>query len=969
MKNKVLETYNEEALFEDVVEVVVEDDESILDEPIIVPTDKFYLDEVLTEKHFEALFDRKNRGKVFVLNKNRCGNGGTTGFIRYAQSHNKGLIVSVPNRSIVFSKERENKELCGIAGGVKNPDLNRTVRVSTWDKTEMVESKSPYGFVYTEIDMDDLESWNPTFWSGSLLLVDEYHKLVEDNSYREVCAKMTKTIIDTDGCVVLMSATPNDEYIEFLKQYKEVKLLDVIYDDEGMHHDHHIIGWYDRPKGVETYNMLNHLWENVRNDGKSKQMVVFYSSVDAIKSFVENLPDELEEQVEVLCSTKHKGNVPNYSEQFNPEKSLHFLTSAYFTGMDIRQHIDVVVILGGDSGANMAYSSREVKQILGRFRVKYDEEGDWVEGGYDYVYVIKDGRAQDDNGYINAGKSTVRYDFRTSNIIDEKKRDMQYIEDYMNHLYYSCEKKRREGWVDGDAFKKMMSVYSEYSINTHTLPEIREYKKNRDIPYGDFKKKLLDGIKVKHRMLSMAEYYIEHNGKEAFAKASRRDVERFYNMHTKVGDTVLESLSRDEMYDLLLGDRYYRGSYLMGVLGYLGKAPKDIEGKADYRLLEVVMNKVFGCVCVYTSGKKNHPSSCWFLCIMVEYRKSRWHTQKGRKCGQLLYNKTCPEFYLNPYEDIRISRNRRPIGQTSLTSTEYLLNMKLPSVIEGGEMAIYERRVKSGTPEFNYASNQREIMTDLLSNPSKIAGFRADPERNEAFEYYKNHHQSLVSEFYDDTGKVGHRFKTEEMKKIDCLIVDIDGGIRYNEFAELYKGYEWIALPTISNEDNDNWTKFRVIYPLAQTLELPNDSLKVLKTLRSMVCPFEDRNHNLGSYMNKEQWAMRRENIGELFDIPQDVVVYLDTRINTLSYHNGKFKRGKTDGSYEISEWWSIDDAIAYYYEHDKDDERHHSAFIIKNNLSDEDELVFEKWLEENSNRRYIEKHWKSHKKISKKAA
>lgn len=932
-------------------------EESIFNDHIIVPEDKFYLDDVLTADHFKELFDRKSRGKIFVLNKGRCGNGGTTGFIRYAEAHNKGLIVSVPNRSIVFSKEKDSKNLTGIVGGVKNPDLNRNIRVATWDKTESVESKDQYGWGNIEIDMDDLESWNPTFWSGSLLLVDEYHKLVEDNSYREICGKMTKTIIESKGCVVLMSATPNDEYIEFLKQYKEVIPIEILYDNNYAHRDHHKIVWYDRPKGVETYNMLNHLWENVRNNGRSKQMVVFYSSVAAIKTFVEDLPDELQDKVEVLCSSKHKNDAPNYSEQFNPEKSLHFLTSAYFTGMDIRQHIDAVVILGGDSGANMAYSWREVKQMLGRFRAVRDKDGKVVEGGYDYVSVIKDGRVIDENGYDHAAKQTNRYDFRTRSVADEDKIDIHYIDDYMEYLYYSCEMKRREGWVDSGAFKNMMKVYWEYEVITSTLPEIREYKKSRDIPFAEYKKKRLNGEKVKHRMGSMSDYYIEKRGKEAFAKATRNDVERFYRIEMKVGDTVLETLSGDELYDLLLGDKYYHGSYLMGVLGYLGEAPKTDEGKQDYRMLEIVMNKVFGCLCVYTSGNKHHPSSCWFMCIMVDYAPMRYHTQNGRKWGKSYIYKTCPEIYQNPYSTIKISRNKRPFGQRTSTITENIESMKLPSVIEGGEIAIYERRVKSGTPEFNFASNQREVMTDLLNDPSKIAGFRADPERNAAFEYYKGHHQSLVSEFYDDTGKKGHGFKVEEMKKIDCLIVDIDHGIRYNEFAELYKRYEWTAIPTISNGDADNWTKFRVIFPLAQTLELPNESLKVLKTLRSMVCPFEDRNHQLGSYMNREQWAMRRQNIGEMFDIGQDIVEYLNTKIQTLKYHEGKYKKS-SDGSFEVSEWWSIDEAIAYYYKHDKDDERHNAGYVIKNRLSDEDCEVFKQWLWLNSTPSFIKKHW-----------
>lgn len=941
----------------------------IFDDPIIVPEDKFYLSDILTDDHYKELYGRENRGKIFVLNKNRCGNGGTTGFINYARQHNKGLIVSVPNRSIVFSKEKEkgNQDLCCVVGGAKNLDMSRNIKISTWDKTESVESTDQYGFCY--IDIDDLENWNTAFWSGSLLLVDEYHKLIEDSSYRdEVCCKITSSIINNEGCVVLMSATPNDEYIEFLKQFKEVVIIDIQYDDKGEHHDGHIISWYDRPKGVETYNILNHLWENIRNraeetkrrnsenwykkwrekNGELGQMVVFYSSVDSITNFVENLPDELVEKVEVLCSAKHKDVVPNYSEAFNPNKSLHFLTSAYFTGMDIYTHIKLVVILGGDSSPNMAYSWREVKQMLGRFRVKHDKDGHWVSGGYDAVYVITDGKVMDDKGYLDAIHKETTGRFRTCDVSDKNKRGMTYIKDYMEYLYYSCEKNRREGWADSKSFIKMMSVYEEYRINTHKLPEVRSYKKKRDIPFEKYKTKRLLGNQVKHRLAAKSEYYIEKRGLEAFANASRNEIERFYALNTTVGDIDLESLSGEYKYDLLLGDRYYRGSYLMGVLEYLGEAPKDKDGKLDYSMLEVRMREVFGCLTVYASGDKSHPSSCWFLCILPNFTENR------RNRGKSLYIRPARSNYEISYNDIQVSRNTADYSQKSSTSTERLLEMKLPSVINGTGRVHHDKE--------HFQKDQKDHMTKLLNNPSLIAEYKSDPRGEVAFDYYKNYHQSSVSEFYDDTGKKGHPFKKEEMSKIDCLIVDIDGGIRYYDFRDKYSDMEWIAIPTISNTDPDNWTKFRVIYPLAQTLEIPNDTLKVLKTLRSMVCPFEDRNHQMGSYMNQEQWAMKRHNVGQLFDIGQDIVVYLDSHIKNLKTCTGKVKKSKEVGKIVKTEWWSMEEAIAYYEQHDKDNERHPALFIIKNNLSDEDCDRFAEWLRANHPSKMH--HWKSHKRL-----
>ena len=108
---------------------------------------KFFLDKIIPEAWYERWFSKskKGRGKIFILNKGRCGNGGTTGFINYARKHCKGLLVSVPNRSIVLSKESESKDLCCVYGGAENIEKERNIRVCTWDKTESVEGFDDFG--------------------------------------------------------------------------------------------------------------------------------------------------------------------------------------------------------------------------------------------------------------------------------------------------------------------------------------------------------------------------------------------------------------------------------------------------------------------------------------------------------------------------------------------------------------------------------------------------------------------------------------------------------------------------------------------------------------------------------------------------------------------------------------------------------------------------------------------------------
>ena len=125
------------------------------DEVINVKDEQFYLTDILTVRHYEKWFNQVkcSKGKIFILNKGRCGNGGTTGFINYARENCKGLIVSVPNRSIVISKEKLD-ECCCVYGGAEDIDKNKNIRICTWDKTDEVEGYVQFGI--ENIGIEDL---------------------------------------------------------------------------------------------------------------------------------------------------------------------------------------------------------------------------------------------------------------------------------------------------------------------------------------------------------------------------------------------------------------------------------------------------------------------------------------------------------------------------------------------------------------------------------------------------------------------------------------------------------------------------------------------------------------------------------------------------------------------------------------------------------------------------------------------
>ena len=152
-------------------------------------------------------------------------------------------------------------------------------------------------FGFENIDINDLEEDWSRFWAGSLLVVDEYHKLIDDSNYREVCSKITKTILTTNSNVVLMSATPNYKFIEFLREFsgKDVETYNVQYDDEDMHKKYVSLQWFERKKGYRMYDIISEVCNTSRERKKEyekypskvglahNKVAFFYNSVKEIR--------------------------------------------------------------------------------------------------------------------------------------------------------------------------------------------------------------------------------------------------------------------------------------------------------------------------------------------------------------------------------------------------------------------------------------------------------------------------------------------------------------------------------------------------------------------------------------------------------------------------------------------------------------------------------------------------------------
>ena len=925
---------------------------------------KFYLNEIIKDDLYDRWFAKSETPKIFILNKGRTGNGGTTGFINYARRNGKGLIVSVPNRSIVISKENESREKghtgCGFAYGGSESNLNNAlIKICTWDKTEETS------WVNLGLDLIDIDEFMITdfkSFNSPLMVVDEYHKLIEDSNFRPICTNIVKTIIESKNNVVLMSATPNYEFVEFLKDAsgKEVVVYNVEYDEEVSVP----LVWLKRGK-QKLFDIVKEIMRtaNEKADiGLVNQVLFFYNNVEGINHIISKMSDEDKLDVEHLCSKDNKKKALLYSEKFNPEKKFHFLTSAHLVGMDVYSYVDKIIFFGGNNTIPAPFSYKDIKQGLGRPRKPYygniipdeNEEMDddmkeamkKVRKTYSKAYIIHNGMCLNDDlyGVLSADKEVAEEfinDVKESNSVKLKRSDA-YIKAFLTYLYCKNKMESMMGWNDGASFQKMMSVYPEYTVEIEEIKQTESFKKRKDISFNKYKEKRLKGEVVSsYRYSAMCEKFIELCGIDKFKNMTRNEIERYIKINDKMKDLSIDNLDGKQKYDLLLGNGYYKGSYLMDVLKYLGEAPM-VDGVLNYDMLEEAINKVFGCFCVFDRGDLTKKRSCLYLCVMVEdwetYGKS---PKSGTKNSALLYSSLSPilgknrkkvSLTENRKTTIRVSKKISKPNQKTQCITDLLLHTTLYSLLDDG------------------TEIQTEFFTKILDTPSLIPDIKKNEKWKQLFDEYKKL-QSLISEFYKDaptTLKYPH--KKDEMEQIDSIIVDIDDSITYKEFAEIYSDYEYIAYPSISNPDPDNWRKFRVIFTLKNTILIPNDSLAVLKLLRRMVCKYEDKNHQLGSYINQEQWGERIDHDGTPIEISQSMITFLHTLIKSLKTHTHKFKRCE-NGQFTVAGYWSMEEAISYYEKLIPDPEegkRYFGLYAIKNRLSEEDCEIFADWLSEN---------------------
>lgn len=882
----------------------------------IVCKNGFYLKDNISPTQYETWFNSKC---INVLNKTQCGNGGTTGFINYALVNCKGLLVIVPNVSICKSKEEEYKnceDVCCVYGSCTKIIKDAKVVIATYDQFHKLMNGA-----IDDFGIDFNEDWTSTIWRGRTILIDEYHKIVDECSFRGVCYDVTRLIKQNPNGVILMSATPHWGYTDFLREYipeKELRIYTVKYEDEeGI--------LIDRctPRSIQIYDVKEKIADIISRmykSPKNKQIVVFYNNRKNICQYIHKMNIQ---DVEVLCSQEHSDEFGEfYSMVFNLDKRIHFLTSAYFTGCDINVHVDACVIIGSKSHSFLSYGVRDIKQMIGRFRK-----------GCTAVHMFYNGKVQDAYDY-NENKTQYDLCVKTlQGVADDWMNDDESVKIKQKSLMLKDQIQNSENWMSIKCLKKMLAD-NGYMVKDCIVKEFKALCPVKKLPTADVKKKIIEGYEVgwmENPMVGQYKAYFDKFGADALMQASQMDVKNWYKIRKNVGDEEdrLSIMLPNELRDAVgLDDGYYSGSYLMACLKYVGV-------KCQYDELSIKLIETFDVYACAMNSDSNHKREKWLVIRKYNLPKDD---------GVSLYNEYLLK-YGKMYDSSIISYNhKRDTQNHCLGMTNFMSNWTFHSL---KEIALY-----------------KWIMED---KEHRLPIVKADATKKKTWDNIKNFKQSKISEMFKLT-KNQYQHSIKEMDHINCLICDIDSGISFSEFKDRYKMYQWTAYPTLNNIDKD-WKKFRVIVPIDNMIVLKGEhNLKVLKLLRKMFCAYEDPNHQMPSYINQEDWEQKYENEGEKWHINQDFVDNLTLRIqNFRDYRNMVFtKNDKFNSEGKLGGKITFDEAKELFDNSFKlgDGARHKTLFVIKNRLCADDRELFEDWLVLSPKYKPYLKNWRSHRVI-----
>jgi hypothetical protein len=793
------------------------------------------------------------------------------------------------------------------------------------------------------------------FWAGRVIVVDEYHKLVDESKFRDVMTGVTDLVIRTAEPVVLMSATPHDAYIETLMdalyEKKDVIPLNISYKmthkvedgKEPTKLDRNIQKRLDEAsrrmvKSMSIYGMKPYELPNFFKwliDG-GKKVCVFYNNVSKISQILKSIgtPD-----CEILCSsdeTQKSKCGEYYSDKYNPEKKVHFMTSAYFTGHDIFEEVNNCFIIGSRRASNTAISMRDIKQIIGRFR-------EYCGRSWSDINMMYLNESKSDDEHTSIDKQLNETEYWLNKCGDDWVNDMEAIKMKLNNLKYRDIRKQFDYWSTPEKLIKELRAngYEVYTAikdgkrvdEPKPLGDLPDFTVEAGLTYKEAFKRVANGEEVSWREYRDVNKISEYISRFGVSRTKRNNViiptrekvfayVKFENVFDEFR-SEFELLSPDDRY-IAVGFEdcaIYKAKYLLNILKYIQECyPNLIQGELNYAILPIKFKEVFGASMFCDKEGRTKGSALWCVIGHYMFEKFTEFTTKQNSTavsytfsGSSLYIEELPQkmyktevklSYMTEikdgrckaktvkYDEIKSILNPLKGEKTYDWVNEdrkvrlYKMKMDLHDLDKLKEkISSWKERIESGE-ELNSVETKIYNKISVKNDQELKIWYRLMKDRQDEWKRIKNFVQTKVSELHNNTTSEYRQTKTE-MSEINSLIIDIDEGLLFSEFKDLYKQYKWYAYPTISNTNPDNWHKFRVIIPISNTVKLEGDNnIRVLKALRCMFSPYEDMNHGLPSYINLTDFEHMYENSGEVYEVRQrdvDLLQHLMSVLNTYT--------------------------------------------------------------------------------------
>ncbi len=321
------------------------------------------MNQILAPKEAQRISDFMQEFPNGILNKKETGVGAT----HLAITNNQAYIICVPTIELIENKMYQHSNLFGVYGSVSKDELDSYLQEVEIPKIMVTYNSLP-----------KLVSWLENPYTTYRIMVDEYHSVLSDYSYRDEAIEglLDESLRFSHKCFV--SATPiNPKYcppqLDSLEQYEII---------------------WDTPTKIKPYryktnkpflavsNIIKKSKSNnykliTRATGKEEEVKECYFFINSVKAIVDILDNtELcDNEVKIICSDTERNRMLlkdwNISKVSDENKPFTFVTSKAFLGADFYSESGMVFVVSNVYKKNTLYDiATDIFQIAGRIRTK-----------------------------------------------------------------------------------------------------------------------------------------------------------------------------------------------------------------------------------------------------------------------------------------------------------------------------------------------------------------------------------------------------------------------------------------------------------------------------------------------------------------------------------------------------------------------------------------------------------------------